>query len=69
MQQLLQNATILLQNVTVITKCNVYYKLRQYTVETPEEIVETLGETCGNSMGNGRKWLENWGNKTSRELP
>ena len=29
MQQLLQNATILLQNATVIMKCNVYYKLRQ----------------------------------------
>ena len=26
---LLQNATVLLQNVTVITKCNVYYKLGQ----------------------------------------
>ena len=31
MRQLLQNATILLQNATVITKCDVYYKLRQYT--------------------------------------
>ena len=30
MQQLLQNATILLQDATVITKCDVYYKLRQY---------------------------------------
>ena len=29
MRQLLQIATILLQNVTVITKCDVYYKLRQ----------------------------------------
>ena len=28
---LLQNLTVLLQNVTVITKCDVYYKLRQYT--------------------------------------
>ena len=28
MQQLLQNATILLQNVTVVTKCDVYYKMR-----------------------------------------
>ena len=27
---LLQNATVLLQNATVITKCDVYYKLRQY---------------------------------------
>ena len=33
MQRLLQNATILLQNATVITKCDVYYKLRQYIVE------------------------------------
>ena len=30
MRQLLQNATILLQNTTVITKCNVCYKLWQY---------------------------------------
>ena len=30
MRQLLQNATILLHNATVITKYNVYYKLRQY---------------------------------------
>ena len=30
MRQLLQNMTILLQNATVITKCNVFYKLRQY---------------------------------------
>ena len=33
MQQLLQNATILLQNATVIMKCNVYYKLRQDTMK------------------------------------
>ena len=25
----LQNVTVLLQNATVFTKCNVYYKLRQ----------------------------------------
>ena len=31
MRQLLQNATILLQNATAIAKCDVYYKLRQYT--------------------------------------
>ena len=30
MRQLLQIATILLQNVTVITKFDVYCKLRQY---------------------------------------
>ena len=30
MGQLLQIATILLQNATVITKFHVYYKLRQY---------------------------------------
>ena len=28
---LLQNATVLLQNVTVITKCNDYYETRRYT--------------------------------------
>ena len=27
---LLQNATVLLQNATVITKCDIYSKLRQY---------------------------------------
>ena len=31
MRQLLQIATILLQNAIVITKCDVYYKLQQYT--------------------------------------
>ena len=31
MRQLLQFATILLQTATVITKCDVYYKLRQYS--------------------------------------
>ena len=31
MLQLLQITTILLQNAAVITKCNAYYKLRQYT--------------------------------------
>ena len=29
MRQLLEIATTLLQNATVITKCDVYYKLRQ----------------------------------------
>ena len=32
MQQLFQTATILLQNKTVITKCDAYYKLAQYKV-------------------------------------
>ena len=27
---LLQNATVLLQNATVIAKCDIYFKLRQY---------------------------------------
>ena len=30
MQQLLQIETILSQNATIITKCDFYYKLRQY---------------------------------------
>ena len=30
MRRLLQIAMILLQNATAITKCDVYYKLRQY---------------------------------------
>ena len=30
---LLQIATVLLQTATVITKCDVYYKLQQYTVD------------------------------------
>ena len=34
MRQLLQNATILLQNVIDVTKCDVYYKLRQYNNQT-----------------------------------
>ena len=39
------------------------------TVETPKEIVETLGERCGNTMENDRKWLGNWGKITSKESP
>ena len=34
MQQLSQIVTILLQNATVITKCDVYYKLRQYNKQS-----------------------------------
>ena len=30
---LLQSATVLIQNATVITKCDVYYKMRQYNGE------------------------------------
>ena len=33
-RRLLEYATILLQNATVITKWDVYYKLRQYTEQT-----------------------------------
>ena len=33
MRQLLQTTTTLLQNTIVITKCDVYYKLRQYKHE------------------------------------
>ena len=36
MRQLSQIATILLQNATVITKCDVCYKLQQYTVHPTE---------------------------------
>ena len=32
MRQLLQIAMILLQNAAVITKCDVYYKLQQYSI-------------------------------------
>ena len=35
MRQLLKIAMILLQNATVITKCDVYYKLRQYKQQRP----------------------------------
>ena len=39
MRELLQIATVLLQNATVITKCDVYYKLRQYKDKgTPCEV-------------------------------
>ena len=38
MRQLLQIATILLQNAAVITKCDVYYKLRQYRQYTKKYI-------------------------------
>ena len=32
---LIQLATILLQNATVITKCHIYYKFRQYNYNSP----------------------------------
>ena len=44
------------------------FRKSRITVETGETI-ETLGETCGNTMGNGRRWLGNSGNITSRESP
>ena len=37
MRQLSQNATILLQNATVITKCDIYYKLLR-TLEAIEYV-------------------------------
>ena len=39
MRQLLQIATILSQNATTITKCDVYYKLRQYILQYKENCV------------------------------
>ena len=44
-------------------------KAETETVEAPEEIKETLRETCGNTMGDGGKWLGHWGSITSRESP
>ena len=32
-------------------------KHREKTVETPKEIVAILGKSCGNTIGNGEKWL------------
>ena len=43
MRELLQIATILLQNATAITKCNVYYNLRQYTeFQNLQDLKETV---------------------------
>ena len=43
--------------------------LKQETEETPIEKIKTLGETCRNTRGNGRKQLGNRGNITLRESP
>ena len=37
------------------------------TGETPEETVEPLEDTCGNTTGNGRKQLGNRGNTKLKE--
>ena len=39
------------------------------TVETSEKIVEATKKICVNTIGNGRKWLGNWGNIKLRESP
>ena len=39
---LIQNATVLLQNATVITKCDVHYKLLQYNLRLNVEFIETF---------------------------
>ena len=41
-QQLLPIATILLQNATAITKCDVYYKLRQYNLLSKKCMTEVM---------------------------
>ena len=33
-RQFLQNMSIFLQNATVITNCDVYYKMRRYNIES-----------------------------------
>ena len=40
MRQLLQIAIVLLQNATVITKCDVHYKLPQYNVKIDASVLE-----------------------------
>ena len=50
---LLQNETVLLQKVTIITKCDVYYKLRQYrgkTWLTQTQIQRKTAKTSGKKM-------------------
>ena len=54
MRQLSQIATILLQNATVITKCDVYYKLRQYI----EHVSSSSFKTFSNALkSNIQSWL------------
>ena len=43
MRQLLQNATILLQNVTFITKCDIYYKMRHLLQIALFNLIEGVG--------------------------
>ena len=54
MRQLSQIATILLQDATVITKCDVYYKLRQYI----EHVSSSSFKTFSNALkSNIQSWL------------
>ena len=46
---LLQNARILLQNATVITECDVYHKLQQYTVLSTEGKIPVIKERFNKS--------------------
>ena len=43
-RQVLQSVTILLQSATVITKCDDYYKVRQYTVPLLLETETVINE-------------------------
>ena len=49
MRQLLQIAANLLQNATVITKCKVYYKLRQYTPLFPFSTIQNISVSVKSS--------------------
>ena len=53
--QLLQNATILLQNATVVPKCVVYYKLRSTNIDRQCEFWLKI-------------YTSLWGSKTMKQL-
>ena len=50
MASLLQNATDLLQNTTVITKCDVYWKMRQYSDTSPNTLPNVVDETTNSQV-------------------
>ena len=58
-RQLLQNATILLQNPTVTTKCDIYYKLQQTkTLQIKTDFDEQLTSFNRKITSNKAKYLE-----------
>ena len=68
MRKLLQNPTTLLQNTTVIKKCDVYYKLRQYTgLNTSMEERKEFPEKNYMKLGQNICWIKLMIQETQKE--